>query len=112
METEQIAEICHEANRTYCRLLGDYTQVAWDLAPLWQRQSAIAGVKTALENPTATPENMHQSWSALKIAEGWKYGATKDPETKTHPCLVAYSELPEPQRRKDSIFLAIVRAFT
>lgn len=32
---------------------------------------------------------------ANKIADGWKYGEAKDPEAKTHPCLVPFDKLPE-----------------
>jgi hypothetical protein len=39
----------------------------------------------------------------------WKYGAIKRPEVLEHPCLVAWKDLPEEQRTKDELFLAIVR---
>jgi hypothetical protein len=34
----------------------------------------------------------------------------KDADLKTHPCLRPYCELPEFDRKKDILFLAIVRA--
>lgn len=46
---EDIASVCHEANRAYCRTLGDFSQGPWISAPDWQKQSAIAGVKLHLE---------------------------------------------------------------
>jgi hypothetical protein len=36
----------------------------------------------------------------------------KDPEAKTHPCLVPYDDLPEYQQLKDRVFLAIRRELT
>jgi len=36
----------------------------------------------------------------------------KDPEKKQHPCFVPYDELPIQQRRKDALFVSIVRALT
>ena len=105
-----IAKVCHDANREYCALSGDHTQVMWYSAPDWQRESAIDGVTHALDNPNAGPEDSHQNWWAGKIADGWKYGEVKDPVAKTHPCMVPYSKLPEFQRKKDALFLAIVRA--
>jgi hypothetical protein len=110
MDTHNIARIAHEINRAYCHAIGDYTQPTWDTAPEWQRSSAINGVIYHTENPTATPENSHEQWLAVKVAEGWKYGPTKDPEKKEHPCFVAYDKLPLEQRVKDYLFRAVVHA--
>jgi hypothetical protein len=106
----RIAIVCHEANRIWCRLDDDYSQPHWDEAPLWQIDSAVKGVIYALEHPDAQPEDSHNSWMAHKIADGWVYGEVKDPEAKTHPCIVPYDQLPEWQQKKDKMFLAIVRA--
>jgi hypothetical protein len=106
-----IAEVCHEANRAYCETMGDHSQVAWDDAPDWQRESAIAGVRAVVDGAADSPRAQHESWMALKVAEGWTYGPTKDPEAKTHPCLVPYGDLPPAQRRKDVLFRGIVLAF-
>ena len=105
---EACARAAHEANRAYCVALGDNSQVAWEDAPEWQRQSAINGVNGVLSGNS--PEQSHESWSAEKLATGWKYGPEKDPEKKEHPCLVPYAELPMDQRFKDDIFVAVVRA--
>lgn len=110
MLVEQIARACHEVNRAYCRFEGDHSQPAWELAPNWQKESAIAGVKAALANPKLKPWESHESWMAQKVAEGWVYGETKDPEAKTHPCIRPYTELPRAQQLKDHLFLAVVRA--
>jgi hypothetical protein len=105
-----IAKVCHDANRSWCAANDDHSQPAWEDAPDWQRESAINGVEHALRNPDATPEDMHSNWMAGKIADGWVYGPVKDPVAKTHPCMVPYADLPEFQRKKDALFLAIVRA--
>jgi hypothetical protein len=106
----RIAQVCHSANRAYCRSIGDMSQVGWDAAPDWQKESAIAGVKQILADPETTPEESHLGWSRQKLADGWTYGPVKDPSTKQHPCLVPYAELPEEQQRKDALFGAVVRA--
>lgn len=103
-----IAKVCHEANRAYCESIGDTTQLPWEIAAQWQRDSAIAGVKYAIENPDKGPEAQHESWSQAKYADGWVYGEVKDAEKKTHPCLVSYPELPVEQQKKDALFRAIV----
>lgn len=110
MTNEQIAQVCHEANRAYCATLGDLSQPAWADAPEWQRESAVNGVAHARGNPNAKPSDSHESWLAEKAAAGWKMGPVKDPEKKEHPCMVPYAELPPEQQRKDALFLAVVRA--
>ena len=110
VNVEQIARLCHEANRGYCAALGDQSQVPWELAPEWQRRSAIAGVEYHLAHPDSTPADSHRSWLSEKERDGWKYGPVKDPERKEHPCFVPYEQLPKEQQAKDFIFLAIVRA--
>jgi hypothetical protein len=107
-----IAMVCHEANRAYCATLGDASQVPWDEAPAWQRESAIKGVEFNLANPDAPASASHDSWLREKAAAGWKYGPVKDPENLEHPCFVPYGELPLEQRRKDHLFKAIVRALS
>lgn len=112
MNIEQIARVCHEANRAYCQTLGDFSQPLWSDAPDWQRSSAINGVEFHLSNPNAQPCDSHNNWLIQKAEEGWQYGPVKDAELKTHPCFVAYSELPESQQKKDSLFIAVVRALS
>jgi hypothetical protein len=104
----QIAEICHEANRIYCESLGDCTQTLWEVAPEWQKKSAVEGVRFHLANPNATPEDSHKEWLKTKEAEGWKYGEIKDVQKLEHPCMVPYGDLPSEQKVKDSLFLGIV----
>lgn len=107
---EQIASVCHDANASYCRAIGDTSQKSWSEADEWQRQSAISGVKYALDNTGAKPDSQHNAWLASKLADGWKYGPIKDPVKKEHPCMISYEELPIEQRLKDSLFIAVVRS--
>ena len=109
MTPEEIARVCHEANRALQIIQADPApSPEWDDAPEWQRASAVEGVEKALAGET--PEQLHQSWCDFKAADGWTYGETKDADQKSHPCLVPYSELPADQRIKDDLFQAIVRS--
>ena len=110
MDVQSIARVCHEANRAYCQSIGDNSQPDWDSAPDWQKQSAENGVRFHLENPNAAPSHSHEEWLKEKQAAGWKYGPIKDPDEKTHPCFVPYEELPEEQKKKDSLFIAVIHA--
>ena len=108
---EQIAQICHEANRAYCNSIGDKSQVAWNKVPENIKKSAIDGVKFKLENPRKQPCKMHDNWVKFKLKDGWKYGEKKDAKLKTHPCIVPYEELPYEQQIKDHLFSSIVKCF-
>lgn len=46
-------------------------------------------------------ENVHENWSAGRIADGWTYGEKRDDVKKTTPCLVPYSELSESEKQFD-----------
>ena len=107
---DRIAKVAHEANRAWCEVNGDHSQMKWDDAPDWQRNSAIEGVKFHLQNPDAGDSASHDNWMKQKIKEGWVYGEVKDSEKKTHPCLVPFEQLPEVQQKKDALFRVIVHA--
>lgn len=109
MRVDQIARLCHEVNRAYCQALGDYSQVPWEEAPEWQKTSAVKGVEYHLGNPDSLPRDSHAEWLKIKLAEGWVFGEIKDPDAKTHPCMVAFENLLPKQQAKDYIFHSIVK---
>ena len=111
VNVQTIAEICHEANRVYCRSLGDDSQPRWEYALTWQRESAIKGVQAILEGRVKTARESHDSWLQEKSLDGWSYGPVKDVAARTHPCFLPYDELPADQRRKDDLLRGIVGAF-
>jgi len=108
---EQIAKVCHEANRAYCQSLGDDSQRPWEEAPEWQKRSAVDGVVFHLKNPGAPDSASHDNWMDEKKRDGWKYGEVKDPEKKEHPCMVKFEHLPVEQQVKDSIFKNVIASF-
>ena len=110
IEIEMIARVAHEANRAWCYENGDDSQPRWNDAPAWQCESVREGVRFVLANPDASAEASHDAWMRWKLGNGWVYDGVKRPEAKTHPNLRSFAELPEFQRRKDTLFLAIVRA--
>lgn len=107
---EAAARATHEANRAWCIHNNDHSQLPWDTAPEWQRESARKGVIGVIRDGNG-PRESHASWLAEKEATGWRYGPVKDVDKKEHPCMVPYDELPPEQRAKDSIFVNVVCAF-
>lgn len=107
---ERVAMVCHQVNKAYCEAMGDFSQPNWEEAPTWQRRSAILGVMLHANDPAAGPAASHASWMSQKVEEGWVYGEVKDPEAKTHPCIVPFDQLPREQQAKDYIFRAVVHA--
>jgi hypothetical protein len=106
------ARVVHEGVRAYQTALGEPAAPAWDEAEEWQRTSTFDAVKFRLDNPDAPPSAQHDQWMAHKIAEGWVWGAVKDPRAKTHPLLVPYEKLGEADRRKDLLIGNIILALT
>lgn len=110
LTTEHIARVAHEANRALQQALGENPNPHWDECGPALRNSAMRGVDAA--HAGATPEQLHTAWCAEHRTQGWVYGPAKNPDTKTHPCLVDYTDLPPAQRSKDILFAAIVDALT
>lgn len=98
----------HEANRAIQRMTGEELNPPWDEAPDWMRESTRKGIEGVLEGNT--PEQSHEAWCKARTADGWRWGPVKNIEAKIHPCLVPYERLPELQRLKDNIFVAVVEA--
>lgn len=103
-----IATVCHQANKTWCEINGDFSQKDWDDAEEWQIRSVIKGVYFKLDNPNSSPDAQHNSWMEEKIAQGWIFGDIKDSEKKTHPCIVPFDQLPLFQQQKYMLFSSIV----
>lgn len=105
---EDIARVCHEANRAIQAVNGEEVSPPWSEAEPWMLVAATKGVKEAAIG--ITPAQLHAAWYVERAREGWTWGPWKDAERMEHPCLVAYDQLPVEQRVKDAVFLAIVNA--
>jgi hypothetical protein len=56
-----------------------------------------------LELTEKIAENVHENWSAARMAQGWTYGEIRDDEKKTTPCLVPYAALSEEEKEYDRV---------
>lgn len=45
--------------------------------------------------------NNHDVWAEGRIAEGWRYGPKLNRDTREHPSLVPYEQLPESEKDVD-----------
>lgn len=79
---EGIARVCHEANRAYCSMIGDNSQVDWHHASQSLRDRVCESVKVCIEN------------SGLEIH------------------FLPYGEQSLDEKRKDYLFSAVVAALT
>ena len=54
-----------------------------------------------LELAERMAENVHDVWAKTRIEQGWTYGPERDDDTKKHPCLIPYNQLPEEEKVYD-----------
>jgi hypothetical protein len=104
---DRIAPVVHEAIRQWQRVNGQPVSPPWEEAT-WERDSTREAVALALTDPT--PGQQHQKWLDERRAQGWTWGPVKDGERKTSPSLVPFNDLPEVEKAKDRLVIAIVRA--
>lgn len=108
MKFEEIAELCHEANRAICLAMGDTSQSPWAVSESHHRTACRDGVAKQLNNPVDSAEKQHERWVEYMEADGWSYDEVKDTDKKTHPCMKPFSDLPFEQQVKDRVFMAII----
>lgn len=111
IKLRDVARLCHEVNAAFCRSIGDNSQPAWEETREDIRESALIGVCLHLTNPM-TPEQSHQAWMDHKLAQGWKFGETKDLDAKTHPSLIPFADLHPGIRAKDVLFKQVVESMS
>ena len=45
--------------------------------------------------------HVHDVWARQRLADGWRYGPSRDDNQKTHPGLVCYADLTESEKDYD-----------
>src|SRR5689334_2830359 len=67
--------------------------------------------RALLELVELLAENAHEIWAQQRMMDGWSFGPERCDESKRHPCLVPYRELPESEKAYDrNAVLGTVRA--
>lgn len=106
-----VARIAYEAQRQLRLALAETpTPVAFDHLDAAEHQKFVDGARMFLLRPHLAADEMHRSWAIAKLAEGWKYGPTKDEEAKTHPRLIPFESLPTQDQMKDKFFRDVIVA--
>lgn len=106
---DMVAEVCHEAERTFQRRVGIELTPPWDEAPEEMKEDLIGQVRLTLAG--SSPRSLHESWMREKKRDGWTYGEELDEENKKHPHFIPYHHLPHEQLFSNKIFVSIVRSF-
>lgn len=107
---ESISRTVHEAIRAWAMAHGQTDIPAWDVAEPWMQTSTRQSVQDVLHDKNMSGQTQHEHWVEQKMKDGWRYGPVKDPDQRTHPLLVPYEDLPDYERRKDQLVVAIVKA--
>ena len=110
IEIDMAARAAHEVNRSWNNMISSYVDPSWEELSEQAKQTsrnAVIGIVTNDFNAEGT----HTAWVAEKKSQGWTFGEVKDSEKKTHPCLVAWGDLPIEFRVKDELWVDTVRAF-
>jgi len=110
MEIQKIAEVCHAAHQSYRGLINETPQDKWDNLKPERQAKLVQAVYRVINHPDITQQAQHGEWVKCIVKYGWKYGEVYDEGKKEHPCILPYSLLPENQKKKDALFLAIVNA--
>lgn len=61
-------------------------------------QDLPAGLRPLLER---IAEQVHDTWAAGRMAEGWRYAPEHSAALRTHPCLRPYAELSDSEKEYD-----------
>jgi len=73
--------------------------VAYNPKPIDTSEILLSAALSKLTEQLA--ENVHDTWSQRRMAEGWRYGPSRNDTSKEHPNLVPYDQLAEHEREYD-----------
>lgn len=107
----KIAEVCHEAIRTWCRVNGQKPQRPWSRAGEFTRMRAVTAIQKIFDGKIGSAKALHDEWLMAKIEQGWRLGPKKNLRTKTHPCMVPHEKLQDIDAVKNELTLNIVHSF-
>jgi hypothetical protein len=66
-----------------------------------EKPSAAEVARNVDANIEVLAKTEHEGWMAQRARSGWRYGPVRDNAQKLHPSMIAYRDLPEPEKEKD-----------
>lgn len=119
LNVEQVAAICHEANREYGKKVG-VRILDWTNLPEVEHRLAMAKVQEYLDEPKLSEAELYDSWVKAQLKAGWK-GRIKvgdlevavkvfSEDRKEDPLCVPFKELPPAIQGAERVFKGIVDA--
>ncbi|SRR6266704_4108237 len=104
---DAVARIVHNAQRDLGYWLEDpYPPAPYDALPEEQRRPSQSLVRLIAQGYPR--EYVQEIWVESMTVKGWVYGNAKDPGRKTHPCMVAFPDLPPWEKRKVNLAFNII----
>lgn len=99
---EELPPSLKDSNRRFAVAVGSVLgELGAGLVPL-SGPLDPAAMPVGSERMETLARQEHDRWMNDLVSDGWTYSSgVKDPERKTHPLLVAWEELDEPEREKD-----------
>lgn len=97
---DELPERLRESNRLQAEdILEKIRGIGCDIVPMtdWTA-TAFSFTPDEIEH---LAEMEHERWMTMMRNQGFSFGAVKDEQKKTHPSMVPYSDLPEPEKEKD-----------
>ena len=105
MPEKVFARVFYAASLVLQEALGE-PQPAWDELPAWQQDAMVDVTRRCMVG--ATPEQLHALWVQHYSAHGWTYGPQKNWETKQHPVILPWQQLPGRYQARFKLWQAIV----
>jgi hypothetical protein len=99
------ARTFYAAHRVLQEALGE-PPPPWDKLSAWQQDAMVDVTRRCMLG--ATPEQMHALWVQHYSAHGWAYGPQKNRETKQHPIIISWQQLPARYQARFKLWQAIV----
>ena len=109
-QIDDIAYAAHDAVKAWARSQGDYSHDIWSNCSYEYKTRMRNGVVARLENPDESPEANHDRWLEANARDGWKWGPVRDEVKLENPAFVPYSDLPADFRKRNDIFMGVVKA--
>lgn len=107
---DQVARVCYAALRQLREEQGGSRGPVWDLLTDQEQQWYILLVELARQG--LMPVNIHGTWCARLIQDGWTRGGEISHSKRVHPELTEWSDLTAEQRMRYTVIQMNVNAMT